>query len=99
MYYIKAKNGNDVKRLSFICAICGTVGLKSTQIAVDHIMPVINPTAGFVDFNEYLDRLFCEESNFQVLCTTCHTIKTNAENEIRREDATEEYFKPKKKKG
>lgn len=42
------------------------------QIQVDHIIPV----GRFVDFNIYIERLFCESSGLAVLCIGCHKKKT-----------------------
>jgi len=33
---------------------------KETQVAVDHILPVIEPTIGYVDFNTWIEREFVE---------------------------------------
>jgi hypothetical protein len=54
------------------------------EISLDHIEPVVDPHLGFVDWNNYIERLFCEASGFQVLCKTCHSAKSKRENEIRR---------------
>jgi 5-methylcytosine-specific restriction endonuclease McrA len=48
------------------------------KINVDHIVPAgslncANDLPGFVE------RLFCEVDNLQVLCTTCHDVKTKKE--------------------
>ena len=53
-----------------------------TEVQVDHIIPVVGPE-GFVDWNTYVDRLFCDKSNLQVLCTTCHDKKTHKEKQNR----------------
>ena len=51
---------------------------------VDHINPVIDPQCGFVDWNTLIERLFCEEEGFQLLCASCHTAKTKDEREDRK---------------
>lgn len=53
-------------------------------IDIDHIEPVIDPNVGFIDWNTYMDRLFCEEDGLQALCKDCHKIKTKEENNIRK---------------
>lgn len=64
------------------CQLCQKeVGAK--EIKIDHIDPVI-PIEGFKDWNEVVDRLFCEESGYQAICKPCHDAKTIAENELRR---------------
>jgi hypothetical protein len=71
-----------VYRGIYKCNLCSThVGPK--EIKVDHIEPVI-PIEGFVDWNDVINRLFCEESGYQAICKTCHDAKTLAENELRR---------------
>ena len=62
-----------------ICNHCGLCfPLKDVQ--VDHIIPVIPVDREIKDWNEYIDRLFCDSSNLQVLCKPCHLIKSNEEN-------------------
>lgn len=53
---------------------------------VDHIIPVIdvlNVTGEVKDWNEYHDRLFCNKSNLQRICSPCHDMKTKKERETR----------------
>jgi 5-methylcytosine-specific restriction endonuclease McrA len=49
------------------------------DVQVDHKKPVVDPTIGFVDWNTYIERMFCKKSNFQVLCKPCHVLKTKKE--------------------
>lgn len=49
------------------------------NIFVDHIEPVVDPEEGFVDWNVYIERMFSEKENFQVLCGECHDKKTSEE--------------------
>ena len=73
-----------VERGVYKCASCeGLFGPKEIQL--DHIVPVIDEEIGFVDWNTYIDRLFCVEENFQVLCKPCHETKTFFEQEIRKQ--------------
>lgn len=80
--YEKAKVSKDQYR----CAECKEVfSRKKKQLAVDHINPVVNPKSGFIGFEDYLNKLFCDVSGLQVLCKkTCHAAKTKAENKLRR---------------
>ncbi|MCH8022368.1 MAG: HNH endonuclease [Thaumarchaeota archaeon] len=50
---------------------------------VDHINPVVNPTFGFVSWDELIKRLFCETEGFQLLCHDCHKNKTADERKER----------------
>ena len=65
------------------CAGCGKL-FKGVDVAVDHIDPVVDPKTGFIDWDTYVDRMFCEADGFQVLCHTCHGIKTANEREERK---------------
>ena len=53
----------------------------SKDIQVDHIAPVVDPQVGFVSWDVFIERLFCDETNLQVLCTTCHNKKTKKEQQ------------------
>lgn len=55
----------------------------SSMVEVNHKNSVIDVAAGFVDWNDYIDRLFCEEDGFELLCKTCHAKETKRENEER----------------
>lgn len=50
------------------------------EVQVDHKRPVVDPKVGFVDWNTYIERMFCDKKNFQVLCKPCHLKKTKLEN-------------------
>lgn len=68
-------------------------------IFVDHITPVVDTEAGFTTWDEYLTRMYhLEVFNydkdtfasvladwFQVLCKTCHDVKTKTEGKKRTE--------------
>lgn len=64
---------------------CKTCGLEKPdgQMELDHLVPVIGKE-GFTNFDNYIDRLYCEVNNFQILCTNCHDIKSLAEGQIRK---------------
>lgn len=49
------------------------------QVQVDHKKPVVDPKVGFIDWDTYIERLFCKKTNFQVLCKPCHKLKTKEE--------------------
>jgi 5-methylcytosine-specific restriction endonuclease McrA len=54
-------------------------GRRVKNVHVDHIKPIVDPDVGFVSYDELIERMFCEADNLQVLCTECHTIKTDDE--------------------
>ena len=60
----------------------------SKDVEVDHIKPVIDPKKGFQSWDVYIQRLFCEEKNLQVLCKTCHKEKSNKEKEVAKKYAS-----------
>lgn len=73
-----------IERGIYKCNSCeGQFGPKEIQL--DHIIPVIDEEVGFVNWDIYIERLFCNEENFQVLCKPCHETKTFFEQEIRKQ--------------
>jgi Zn finger protein HypA/HybF involved in hydrogenase expression len=72
----KARVGKGTYR----CQKC----LKTTKNPqIDHIEPVV-PITGFTTWDDYINRMFCEEDNFQCLCPDCHDEKTKLEKQKRR---------------
>lgn len=65
------------------CASCHQ-DFSAKNVAVDHIEPVISPGEGFVDWNTYIERMFCSVDNFQILCSNCHDIKSASEKQQRK---------------
>lgn len=66
--------------MHYICAGCNTP-YPAKDVQVDHMSPVVDPATGFISWDVYIDRMFCEEYNLQVLCTTCHKAKTAKEKD------------------
>ena len=77
------KDGTRAKKdsVQYQCQTCKNY-VGSTHISVDHIDPVI-PTEGFVDWNTFVDRLFCGPENLAPICEECHQKKTNEERRAR----------------
>ena len=69
------------------CAMCEQEYTQK-DVQVDHIKPVIDPKKGFVSWDTYIDRMFCEGKNLQVLCKVCHAEKTKLEKEISKKHAS-----------
>jgi hypothetical protein len=73
-----------VERGIYRCAYCVKEGKdilwKAKQVKVDHIQPVVDPAVGFIDWNNFISRLFCEKEGFQILCEAHHHAKTEQEN-------------------
>ena len=88
-----AKKKANVSRGTYLCNGCQqevpyTVkeGRKRVQnVFVDHIEPIVDPTKGFEGFDIYIDRMFCEEDNLQVLCGKCHDEKSLKERKQAKE--------------
>jgi len=90
------KDGTLAKRpkVEYHCAECDG-WYPSTGVAVDHIEPVIPVDGGFVDWNTFVERLFCSSENLQLVCSykkkdfdkfgkpSCHHIKTQIERTTR----------------
>jgi 5-methylcytosine-specific restriction endonuclease McrA len=51
---------------------------KTKDIQVDHIVPA-GSLKTFEDLPRFVETLFCERGNLQVLCTECHNVKTQEE--------------------
>lgn len=79
-----------VARGMYKCAGCGEhvplskrEGRKKVQnVFVDHIEPVVDPAIGFTSWDDYIERMFCEQDNLQVLCKSCHDKKSAEERTI-----------------
>ena len=61
----------------YLCAVCNQ-SFPAKDVQVDHKEPVV-PVSGFTSWDEVIDRMFCEADNLQVLCTSCHKVKTSEE--------------------
>jgi len=82
-YFVKSKKGKPMRRVGYICNICGKL-TPNKDCAVDHKIPCVCPNEGFVNLDKYAERLFCEKGNLQILCKKCHDIKSKEENKQRR---------------
>ena len=73
--YVNAKTGKMANH--YLCAHCTEI-FPLKEVQVDHKDPVV-AVSGFISWDVYIDRLFCETKNLQVLCTQCHKEKTAKE--------------------
>lgn len=71
------KGPNKRQKFEYKCNNCGE-WFQEKKINVDHIIPAgsLNCSA---DLPGFVERLFCEVDNLQVLCTSCHDEKTKLE--------------------
>ena len=75
---VNAKTGRLAQH--YRCAACqGEFTQKDVQ--VDHIVPM----GPGLDWTEFINGLYCEQDNLQVLCTTCHKVKSLAERKLWKE--------------
>lgn len=76
---VNARRGRN----QYECALCNKL-FPNKSVQVDHKNPVIDPSTGFVDWNDYVHRMFCDLDGFQILCTDCHIAKSKEENSRRK---------------
>jgi 5-methylcytosine-specific restriction endonuclease McrA len=91
------KDGTPGKRVRvrYKCAACGEL-FSDKHLAIDHIFPVVplHIPRSEMTYDELVRGIFCGLDNLQVLCSTpmklnggkpsCHKMKTDKENYIRR---------------
>jgi 5-methylcytosine-specific restriction endonuclease McrA len=82
-YFVKSKTGKPMRRVGYVCNYCGTLA-NNKDCAVDHVLPCVCPNEGFVNYELYIKRLFCDKDNLQILCKSCHDLKSKEENKQRR---------------
>ena len=71
-------------RNQYLCKQCPDIRIYGRKdVQVDHIEPIVRLT-GFVSFDDFIERLFCDVSGLQLLCKRHHKEKTDAEREIRK---------------
>ena len=71
----------------YLCAACNcnvpttekVNGKRIKNVFVDHILPIIDPETGFTTWDDFINKLYCEKENLQVLCGECHDRKTAEE--------------------
>lgn len=99
--YSEAESRGRVSRGLYLCASCQEQ-FKRKEVQIDHINPVVSTDGGTNDLNTYVDTLFCDPENLQLLCLPCHKIKSGAEQTLRaqarKEKAAAKPKKPRKKK-
>jgi 5-methylcytosine-specific restriction endonuclease McrA len=71
------KGTNKRQKFEYQCAECKS-WFPEKQINVDHIKPAGSLNCA-QDLPGFVERLFCEQENLQVLCEKCHDVKTKLE--------------------
>ena len=98
------KDGKPGQRpqVRYKCAICGGMFMQK-YVQVDHIDPVVPlyKVEADMTYDEMAERIFCGKDNLQVVCSTplsknggkpsCHKIKSDEENFIRKNIDYSEY--------
>lgn len=74
-----AYKGESESNFKFIVEDNPKENVIKSKVCVDHIIPVVDPKAGFENWDKYINRMFCGKDNLQVLCKTCHDKKTKEE--------------------
>ena len=70
---INKKSGRMAKH--YLCTTCGN-SFHQKEVQVDHIVPI----GKGLSWNRFIEALFCEAENLQVLCKVCHKEKTKNES-------------------
>ena len=78
----EAMTNARVERGKYKCSQCQDL-FGPKEVALDHILPVVDPKVGFTTWDDYINRLFCPAEGFQVLCHGCHDVKTQIEDQMR----------------
>lgn len=71
------KGPNKRQKFEYKCKCCNN-WFPEKQINVDHIQPAGSLNCA-QDLPGFVERLFCEQDNLQVLCEKCHNQKTKIE--------------------
>lgn len=73
------KGSNKRQKFEYQCNTC-KLWFPEKKINVDHMVPAGSLNTG-QDLPGFVERLFCEQENLQVLCETCHDKKTKLEKQ------------------
>jgi 5-methylcytosine-specific restriction endonuclease McrA len=76
------KGPNKRQKYEYQCKKCKG-WFPEKQINVDHVKPAGSLNSA-QDLPGFVERLFCEQDNLQVLCTTCHDKKTLKEKQSKK---------------
>ena len=75
------KGKNKRQKWEYQCNKCKG-WFKSDEVNVDHIEPAGSLNCA-EDLPVFVETLFCEQNNLQVLCKTCHDEKTKLERQLK----------------
>ena len=74
----EAKRDARVERGLYCCEKCKKL-FGTSEIEMDHKVPVINIKTSFTNWDNYIRSLYCDKSNFSALCKGCHEVKSQIE--------------------
>jgi hypothetical protein len=74
---INKETGIQILKTHWQCNKCKCWDRNMSNFEVDHIVEVGSFNGNWTD---YIERLYCEQSNLQVLCVRCHATKTSKSN-------------------
>lgn len=90
----EAKVGKKINVLTgrvaehYDCAHCHN-HFPAKHVSVDHIRPIVDPAIGFTNWDDTIERMYCEKDGLQVLCKPCHDAKTAGERDERKKSKTQ----------
>ncbi len=87
-YRYQALKAHKTPEGLYRCYICQGEFESSKDVDVEHRHPVVDPTVGFVDWNTYIARMFCDLKDLPPACKPCHKAKTASESGARRAAGT-----------
>lgn len=84
--YVDKRTNRKTGRIAkhYKCNACKEC-FPSSEVQVDHINPIVNPSIGFTTWDDVINNMFCEIDNLQVLCKDCHKAKTAYEKSLIKE--------------
>ena len=77
-----SKSKNNRQKWEYQCKKCRQ-WYKSDQVNVDHIEQA-GSLRSYEDLPRFVETLFCEQDNLQVLCKSCHDEKTKLEIQLKK---------------
>lgn len=76
------RKSSTTRGYDYLCACCEK-WYKDSEVQVDHITPA-GSLKTFEDLPGFVERLYCDVDQLQILCNVCHRLKTNREREERK---------------
>ena len=71
-----------ISRGLYRCASCQGE-FKNGEYQVDHKVPIVSVKDGWTNMDDFINRALPDVDGWQILCITCHNIKTSIEDGLR----------------